>query len=90
MQDSVRLQTYLINISDTSSSWNLKLNLAKCVIMGFGKKSVTDQVALSTHGTNLLYVDSFKNLGITTVSCLKFHAHINAVINEAGAMINNT
>ena len=43
MQASARLLNDLNNIADTSLSWNLKLNPAKCVIMGVGEKSVSDQ-----------------------------------------------
>ena len=89
MQASVRLQNDLNNIADTSLSWNLKLNPAKCVIMRFGERSGTDQVAYSIYGTNLIFVDSYKDLGVTIDSGLKFHAHVNAVIGKAGAMINN-
>ena len=78
MQASVRLQNALNNIADTSLSWNLKLNPAKCVITRFGEKSVTDQVAYSIYGTNLFFVDSFRNIGITIDSVNKFHAYINA------------
>ena len=53
------------------------------------KKSVTDQVAYSTYGTNLLLVDLYKDLGIMIDSGLKFHAHIKVVIGKAGVMINN-
>ena len=64
MQVSVRLQNDLNNIADTSLSWSLKLNPAKCVIVTFGGKSVTGQVAYSTYGTNLLFADSYKDLGL--------------------------
>ena len=57
--------------------------------MRFVEKSVTDQVAYSIWETNLIFVDPFKDLGITIDSGLKFHAHINVVIGKAGAMINN-
>ena len=59
MQASVRLQTNLNNIAAMSLSWNLKLNPAKCVTMRFSEKSVTDQVAYSIYGTNLIFVDSY-------------------------------
>ena len=52
-------------------------------------KSVTDQVANSNYGTKLLFIDSYKDLGITIESILKIHAHFDAVIGEAGAMVNN-
>ena len=50
---------------------------------------MTDQVAHSTYCTNLLFLDSYKDLGIIIYSGLEFYAHINAVIGKAGAMINN-
>ena len=56
--------------------------------MRFGEKSGTDQVAHSIYGTNLIFVDWYKDLGVTIDSGLKFHAHINAVICKAGGFIN--
>ena len=50
---------------------------------------MTDQVAYSIYDTNLLFVDSYKDLGIMIDSGLKFYAHINAVISKFGAMNNN-
>ena len=50
---------------------------------------MTDQAAYSIYVTNLLFLDLFKDLGITIDSGLKLHAHINAVIGKAGAVINN-
>ena len=76
MQASVRLQNDINNIADTSLSWNLKLSQAKCVIIRFGEKSGTDQEAYSIDGTNLIFVDSYKYLGIAIDSVLKLHAHI--------------
>ena len=57
--------------------------------MRFDEKSVTDQVAFSIFGTNLLFVDSFKDLGKIIDSGLKFHALFNVVIGKSGAIINN-
>ena len=57
--------------------------------MRFGEKSVIDQVAYSICGTNLLFVDSYKDLGIIFDSGLKFHIRINAMLGKAGLMINN-
>ena len=45
MRVSVRQQNVLNKIAETYSSWNLKLNPEKCVIMRFGENYVTDQVA---------------------------------------------
>ena len=53
------------------------------------RKSVNDQVTYSIYGANLLFVDSYKDLGITTDSEIKFNVHIIAVIGKSGAMINN-
>ena len=47
------------------------------------------QVAYSIYGTDLLFVDSYKDLGIKNDSGLKFHAHIYALIGKACTMINN-
>ena len=89
MQASVRLQNDSYNNADTSLSWNLKLIPAKCIIMRFGEKYLTYQVAYSIYGTNLLFVDSYKDLGITIDSGFKFHAYINAVIGKACATISS-
>ena len=89
MQASVGLQNGLNIIMGTSLSWNLKLNPVNCVLVRFCENSVIDQVAYSIHGINLPFVDSYKGLGIMIDSGLKLHAHNNAILGEAGAMINN-
>ena len=89
MQASVKLQNNLTNIADTSFTWNWKFNRAKCVIMGFFEKSVTDIVASSIYGSSLLSIDLYKDLGRTIDSGLKFRARINAVIGKADEMIKN-
>ena len=70
-------------------SCNRKLSPAKCVKMRIGEKSGTDQAAYSNFGTNLIFVHSYKDLGITIGSGLEFHAHINTVIGKAGEIISN-
>ena len=63
--------------------------MKKCVMMRFAEKSVTYQVAYSVYGTNLLFVDSYKDRGIIIDSGLELYAHINFVIGKAGTKINN-
>ena len=57
--------------------------------MIFRKNSVTDQVAYSNYGTDLLFVDSYKVLGKMIDFELNLHAHIIDVIEEAGAVDAN-
>ena len=57
--------------------------------MIFGENSVTEQVAYPFYGSILLFVDSYKELGITIDSGLKFHAHTHHVIGKAGTLIDN-
>ena len=37
----------------------------------------------------MLFVDSYKDLGLVIDSGLKFHAHVKVVVGKAGAMIYN-
>ena len=89
MVGSRNLQSDLNSIAQRSSSWNLKLNPSKCVVMRFGEKSQSSNEPYLIGGVNLRYVDSYKDLGIMIDSGLKFHAHINTVVGKTGAMINN-
>ena len=58
--------------------------------MRFGEKSVTDQLAYSICGTNLLFVDFYKDPGIMIDSRFKLHAQVESAVGKAGAIINNT
>ena len=51
---------------------------------------MTDQVAYSVYGTNLLFVDSYENIETTiNNSGVNFHAYIYAMIGKVGAMTIN-
>ena len=47
------------------------------------KKSVIDQAAISNYGTNFLFKDSYKDLGIMIDSGPKFLAHVDATFGTS-------
>ena len=88
-----RLQADLDSITCVSSSWNLKLNPAKCVIMRFGERMTgmddSDSDGYNIGGTALEFVRSYRDLGVYVDVALRFHSHINIIVGRTGAMISN-
>ena len=58
-------------------------------MLRFDEKCMTDQLTYSTYGNRLLFIHSYKNLRIMIDSALNFHAHVDAIIEKAYAVINS-
>ena len=83
------LQRDLDVFAAKASSWNLKLNPAKCVVMKFGGSSSTVQVRnYSLHGRELEVVESHRDLGVVVDNKLRFHAHIRSIANKSRSLVN--
>ena len=84
------LQSDLNNLSRVSESWNLKLNARKCAVIRFGGRSYTDDSRSGYYlsGTEIKLVHSHKDLGITVDRSLKFHGHVDILVNKASALAN--
>jgi len=87
------LQDDLDSIVRISSSWNLKLNPGKCVVMRFGRGCAGDVLAEDTHyhinGHVLEFVSTYRDLGVIVDTKLRFHAHVNTVVGKAGALMGD-
>ena len=71
-----------------SSSWGLKMNGDKCVVMRFCRKKRIITSGLSPYHINnvpIRFVTSYSDLGVTIDQDLKFHSHVNKKV----AMVNN-
>ena len=84
------LQEDLNKMEEIASSWNLKLNPSKCVVVKFGVNSGgrggTSGYWLG--GSELRLVSSHRDLGVVVDGTLKFHEHINGVVNKAWGLAN--
>ena len=89
--ESCSLQQDLDSIVRKSQSWNLKLNIDKCVAMRFGKRSLHNfsMVRYSIDGRELEFVTSYRDLGVVVDCSLRFHVHINIVVGRAGALMGD-
>ena len=85
------LQQDLDNLFQASSSWNLKLNPDKCVVMRFGGgcRGTGSGSGYFINGRELQLVKSHRDLGIAVDSSLKFHIHINRVVWMASGLAGN-
>ena len=87
------IQQDLHRLYDVSSSWNLRLNLDKCVVMRFGSRSN----GMSNNGINSGYllggsplklVYTHKDLGVLVDADLRFHAHIASIVGKATGLLH--
>ena len=89
MQEGVeRLQADLDSIAGASSSWNLKLNPAKCVMMRYGVGGDSGH-QYTINESPLQLVVKYRDLGVMVDSSLRFHSHIDTVFGKTSAMITN-
>ena len=85
------LQHDLDTINRVSSSWNLKLNISKCVAMRFGRRRCDDSdlPIYKINGENISLKDHTKDLGIIIDEKLRFHQHVRTVVGRAGRLIGD-
>ena len=87
---SQQVQMDLNALWRVSTSWNLRLNPRKCVVIRFGtgsrKTENSDQSGYFLNNVKLPAVESHRDLGVLVDSALKFHVHINAIVGKANAL----
>ena len=86
------LQRDLDRISLVSSSWNLKLNAEKCVVMRFGSRERFGGEVGSGYfldGAELRLVGEQRDLGVVIDPSLKFHSHVDVTVRKASGLANN-
>ena len=79
------LQRDLDRLSHVASSWNLKLNFKKRVVLRFDQRSrvhVNADFIYYTDRTALNFVQSVKDLGVVLECRLRFHEHVREIIRK--------
>ena len=80
-------------LTNSSLSWGLKMNAAKCVVMRFCSNN-SDILFSGTspyhiNGSPIDFVSSHSDLGITVDRNLKFHSHISKKVAMANGITTN-
>ena len=83
-----QLQSDLDSIARASSSWNLRLNPAKCVVMRYGCRGGMEH-HYTVQDSTIQQVHKYRDLGVIVDSTLRFHSHIDCIVGRTGSMINN-
>jgi hypothetical protein len=85
-----KLQEDLNNVKNWSDEWMLKLNIAKCKVMSYGRQLNYD-FPYYVHEKEINYalqkVNTINDLGVIFDSQLKFDEHIYVKINKAYSML---
>ena len=86
----VSLQQDLDNLYRIATSWNLKLNPNKCVLIRFGSSLYRegDDSGYNLGGTSLKLVRTHRDLGVLIDSSLRFHPHIAETIRKSSGLAN--
>ena len=87
------LQEDINTMVNTSESWNLKVNLDKCVVMRFSPRNCrlphSGVSPYQVRGTYLQFTQSHVDLGVVVDRTAKFHTHIRKRVAVAGAITTN-
>ena len=86
------LQRDLSRIHAVATSWNLRLNPEKCVVMRFCRGFVERELDLIPYylgGSQLLFVDSHRDLGVLVDNKLKFHLHVRQIVGKAAGLASS-
>ena len=79
-----------LKVGEFNDTWQLKLNVDKCVTVSYGRrvdKSHSYYLSRGSTDCTLLRLDSFKDLGVTFHSDMSFKVHIANQINKANSML---
>ena len=95
MQNVGQLQSDLDSIRLVPDSWNLKLNVDKCVVMRFGYRGPVGDGAGETSGyfmgeSELQLVEKHRDLGVVVDRTLKFHIHVDVTVRKANCLLRST
>ena len=82
-------------VNSTAKSWGLSMNADKCAVMRFQRGDRIDWSSLGAYSSYYLdnvpirFVESHCDLGVTVDSSLKFHLHIQTIVNKAAGLMSN-
>ena len=88
------LQRDLDKLNGVAGSWNLSLNIGKCVVMRFSRKFVGwndfgNEFEYKIGGSALEVVKRQRDLVILVDSELKFHCHVAELVKKTAGLSNN-
>lgn len=84
--DASRLQADLRVIENWSETWLMKLNINKCKVITYSRNEPIE-FNYYINGIKLDRVHTFKDLGVTFDTKLKFTNHVNNVVNKANSVL---
>ena len=88
--DTIKFQADLDLLHTTALSWDLSMNLKKCAIMRFQRRSHTPHSpTYYLNGEELPWPHSHTDLGATVHNTLKFHEHARVAARKAGGVAHN-
>ena len=78
-------QNDLDKLCSVVRSWNLKLNICKCVVLSFRTRHATDSVAFnwSNEGKILEFVSMHRDLAVLVDLRLQFHDYVHSIVRKA-------
>ena len=82
------LQSDLNKIYSRATSWNLKLNPGKCVVVRFGERSAIPAATYAINGEVMNVVGAYRDLGVIVDSKLRFHEHVRVMVGKCGGLMS--
>ena len=85
----MQLQKYLSKVCSVAKSWNLKLNIAKRIVIRFGAYRTNDNMTFSyiIDGRILKFISCLKDLCVLGDSRLRFYEYVRSVVRRAEGLI---
>ena len=86
--DDNLLQTDMNSLQSWCSKWKLKLNADKCVGIHFTHSLSSCSPSLTINSTQIEFVSSHRDLGVTVTNNLSWSIHYNHICSKACAALN--
>ena len=88
------LQTELDKLTDIASSWNLSLNVGKCVVLRLSRQFaecnvVGNEFEYKIGNRTLEIVENHRDLGVIVGSGLRFYVHVRDLVRKAAGLASN-
>ena len=87
----VTMQRDIYRLSTIATSWNLRLNPKKCVVLQLCRGMVQglDQFRYILNGIPLSFVDEYKDLRVTVDVKLQFYFHVHNIVQQIAGLAGN-
>lgn len=83
VKDQQILNNFLAAVSNWCSTWQMRLNVSKCVQMSVTRKKEPLVCTYSINNVPLASVDQFKYLGLHISSTLSWSGHVQFIVSKA-------